>query len=409
MKNILKVFVLLIIISIFQACSFSKVSTLAKGGSVENVNFNENIPFDYYRHLIFIEVEIDGEMYNFFFDSVAELNVIGKHIADKVSYKSLTEAKVSGSSKGKTKANFVELEQMKIGDIVFNNTGSIIMELKHLEDVLGCKKVDGIIGNNLMRKAVWQINYDKQEIIITDRFENLMISDNAQIIKMEANSWGNIYLDGKLNGIDTRLTFDTGFAGKIKSNKKKFDKLIAKNEKVQWSKEYGMTGANITGISYGKMYNTLIDSLEIEGNKLNNIIISLEEESSSLVGNKYFENFIISMDWANDYLYFDPVKEIEADTLRGFDVIIHPNYKTDKTEIARVRNDFDISLVEPLLTEIIEINGEIVSEFSKQEFCDYWLENKERLRKSEVLELTLIREGKKELLSFERKVILPKL
>ena len=55
---------------------------------------------------------------------------------------------------------YVLLPKVTVGCVDFLNTGAAIADLKR-SSVIACLNVDGIIGANLMQKAIWQIDYEK--------------------------------------------------------------------------------------------------------------------------------------------------------------------------------------------------------------------------------------------------------
>ena len=89
---------ILMTVLVLQSCSTLKVSKLLKKGSVENTEFLEEIPFSYVNNLIFIDVVINGNSYNFIFDTGAEVSVIGEHIKNEVNYKNVTSYAVETST-----------------------------------------------------------------------------------------------------------------------------------------------------------------------------------------------------------------------------------------------------------------------------------------------------------------------
>jgi len=408
MKSLIKFFIIFFMAISFSHCSFTQFAVLAKKGSVSKEEFQTKIPFVYYNDLIFIKVVIDGNSYNFFVDTGAGLNVIGKNIIDQINYKHVSKSKVSGSSNISKKAQLIELEKISIANLDFAHTGAIIMDLSHLQELLACQKIDGIIGNNLLRKATWQINYNKQEIIISNKIENMFISPNAHKIDIDSKKWGNVYLDINIDGEKSKYTFDTGFTGKIKSNKALFNDLLKGNNNLEYIVETGRTGANIYEITNGYIYNVYVDSVDIEGIKIQNQIINLSESSKSLLGNGFFKNYILTMDWNNNRLYLDPMKEIEADTLKGYQLVYQPNYTSNKLEVIRYWDNYKLDDSISLGAQILEINGLDISNYSTDELCNYWGTERNKKNKEKVLNIVILDQGIEKYIQLNEAVLLPK-
>ncbi len=408
MTRFYKTTILVFVVVVSNSCSINKVATLAKQGSVTEKAFVKQIPFVYYNDLIFVEITIDEMPYNFFIDTGAELNVIGKHIINDIDHKVITKANVTSTSKTKQNLKFIELPKIVFSNIGFFNTGAIIADLSHFNKFFGCQKIDGIIGNNLMRKANWQIDYQNNIITITDNAINLKVSDKAHEIPMGSRKWGNIYLNGVIDGVKSKFTFDTGFTGSIKSDKKLFDALLANNKELEYVTETGEVGADLNGKTIGAIYKTYAKSIDIAGIKTNDQILSLEKGINSLVGNGFFENYILTIDWGNDKLLLDPVTEIVADTLKGYELILLPNYSTNKIEIRRHREGYNLGKGINLEGEITKINRTDVSNFTSIELCEFWEGEKNMVDKDKTLELELLNDGEKRILILTEKQLLPK-
>lgn len=379
-----------------------------KRSSVSNTNYYTQIPFAYYHNLIFVEVEIQGEKYNFFLDTGAEISVVGQHIIDKMAYGLITSSKVSSTSSTKRKYEFIELPKISIGSVDFENIGAITADFSHFKMILGCEDIDGIIGNNMMRKAIWQIDYTNKTLLLTDDFEKLIVSPEAAEIVMNSNDLGNVHFDVEIDGVKSKFTFDTGFTGKIKSDKQFLDKLILNNEGLAYTKESGITGININEVREGSTYNALVSKIDMEGLIVNDQIIDIQPLGSSLVGNKFFENYIMTLDWETDRLFLDLTTEIVADTLWGFGLGLSPNYFTNKIEVFNLQDDYPLDEPVSLGSEITRINNTDVADFNTAELCDYWEQEKESIRNNKTLKLLLLDNGVSKEVVLTRKALLPK-
>ena len=110
--------------------------------------------------VILFTVTIDGKEYVFAFDSGATTCLISKEISiNDSSIKTITYQDGYGNE---NKAELI-LKNYKIGNSSFNNIPTIVSDLK-LVNELGCIKIDGIIGANLINLCNWQIDPQKQII-----------------------------------------------------------------------------------------------------------------------------------------------------------------------------------------------------------------------------------------------------
>jgi predicted aspartyl protease len=408
MKQVYKIIIIIAVGVLLQSCSIYKVSKLAKQGSVSNTVYFTQIPFNYYHDFIFVEVTINDKKYNFFLDTGAEISAIGQHIKDEIDFKVIASSKVSATSKTKRDYEFIQLPKISISNVDFENTGAIIADLSHFEKLVGCVKVDGIIGNNLLRKSVWQIDYKNKKLIITDNFEKLMVSPEASEIVMNSGKSGNVYLDVTIGGAKSKFTFDTGFTGKIKSDKQFFDLLIENNNALEYTTETGITGANLHEVTTGTTYYAYVKTVNVEGVIVNDQIISLEQGSSSLVGNQFFKNYILTLDWKNDKLFLDLTSEIKADTLKGYELFFLPNYATNKIEVFCYQDDHLLEEKVSLGAEILMINDIDVSDFSTLELCEYWEREREIIKNEKTIDMVVLDSGVRKKIKLTQKILLPK-
>lgn len=408
MKTLNKILFVIALGTMFQSCALYKIPKLAKQGEVKSSNYVRETPFSYTNNVILVDVVINGKTFNFVFDTGAELSVIGRHIADEIDYKVIASSKIKATKKSEQKVEFIEIPKISFADVGFENTGAIIADIAHFDEIFGCHTIDGIIGNNLMRKSSWQIDYKNQKIRFSDNVEKLDVSKNASEITMDAGEIRNVYLDVTIDGVSSEFIFDTGYSGKIKADSSFFNLLVAKNKDLEYSTETGIAHSDINGNITGQTFNTMVKSIDVEGIVMSNQVISLAGNNNYLVGNKFFEDYTLTIDWENDKLFFDPTNEVEADTLKGYELSFYPNYKTKKVAISRFQDDHTLAEKISVDAEIVTINGVDVSNFSLEEMCTYWQREGEGIRNYKTLDIVVLDKGVNKKVKLTKKVLLPK-
>jgi|TARA_B110000902_G_C14200431_1_gene547523 predicted aspartyl protease len=352
-------------------CQSQKIKRLAKKGIVKQSNYNSKIPFRYEKKHIFIDVSINGEIYNFLFDTGFTVNAIDLKYIKNVDYKNVVKKNVSGSSIKKHKVQFIEMQKLSISNIDFNEIGATIMDLSFINKDYACssKPVAGVIGVNTLRKSNWQIDYQNQEILFSDNISNFNISDKAIEIKIIPKDWGNPIVDVDINGVSKKFTLDTGSSGNITTGNDFKGNLIT--NRINY---ISLTKKDKSNKNYNNYY-ALIEQIDIGDLKLNNHIISLEKGASSLIGNDLFEHFIITIDWINNKFFLEPINNPVGKTFRDFEILLKPNYSSNRIEISGFYNHKLLQKEYEIGTEIVKINEQDVSNLSKQQLCDFW-ENK---------------------------------
>ncbi len=409
MKYFIGITSLLLSMLLFPGCKFYKIPKLLKVGEVSKSEFLETVPMNFVSKIILVDVVIEGKTYNFVLDTGAELSVIGEHIADGLEYKNILSDQVNATTKEKSadKLQFVRMPKISIGSIDFEQTGALIADISHFDRVFGCNSIDGIIGNNLMRKAAWQIDYKDEEVSISNDAKKFFVSEEAHYMAVDAGNARNVYLNISLDGVSGRYAFDTGSAGSITADSALFKTLSEKNTALKYSEETGVISLNLNGTITGTNYNVLIEEINVQGLNFSDQIISLSGSKKPLMGNGLFQNFTLTIDWDRDTLIFDPNSILESDSLSVLELGITPNYISQRFEIAKMYGKHVLENPVSFNSKILMINGENVSDFTREELCSYWEMNKQLIKYADSLDLVILDGSQTREVHLTRKTLLP--
>lgn len=275
-----QLFLIIILLNLTGTNCFSqKKEQFSKQGVVKTKDYLVEIPFHYVNKHIFIEVLIDNKKYNFLFDTGYELSAIDQDIATEINYHLKKEIEISGSLIAAEQVRLVELPKITISTISFENTYGVLQNLSLIKSNYDSLKVAGVIGNNLIRKANWQIDYKNKVIRISDRMDQFVVPKTAHVVRMSKQKWGISYVDLFIDSKKHPFIVDLGSNGRFTSGLTKSDstnrKIIAQKVKIGDLELYEQT-------------------------------ISLEKGASSLIGNAFFQDYLLTMDWNNNQLYLAP-------------------------------------------------------------------------------------------------------
>ncbi len=279
MKYKINLSVLFFIVFILQGCSLTK---LQKSGSIENEQFHYRFNFSTAKGLILVPATIDGVQKNYIFDTGADLSLFhSDSINGKVS-------KISGASKREMEIGYSQIPSFEIGSVNFKNLDVWIGNLQGLKN-----KIDhfgGIIGQNLINKANWLINYPEKEIEVSN--ENLVDSTFQSIlIKRKGGSpYTYIQIDGKRY----RAVLDLGSSSvlNIPKDSKLAKKILITHKFEERSRKRFTIGGmqnieeKIGVLPLVKLGNISFDSIET----------TINTSSQLRIGVKFFENCIIYID-----------------------------------------------------------------------------------------------------------------
>lgn len=282
----------LILILILVGCSnFKKIY---KDGFVGSENFYAEVNYETNLDLILLPVEIEGETYRFLFDTGAP-NVISNELSEKLGTKKLRNGKVGDSQGNSDRLSVVMLDSVSIGGVSFYNTGSIVADL-NLAVEIGCLKIDGILGANLMKFAYWRIDSKNQIITLSSNLDTLSIGlTNPHILEFEPRRTYTPMVSLSLNdSLIDYVTYDTGSGGYVTLGKN--IKLDSESQLAEYC-GYGSTGlygSNLDTVRYGRIQVGLADFQQIGVGSYS------QSTSKKLLGMEFLEQFVQILDWENN-------------------------------------------------------------------------------------------------------------
>jgi predicted aspartyl protease len=303
--RLIKIIIGVLLIGLLASCSTIKALQYIKMGSVSERNFYVELPFEIRYGLIIVKVKIHGKVYDFLLDTGAP-NVLSTQVAKQLGIKAAGNGKAGDSQGQRATLQFAVLDSIGIGDLQFLNTGVAIADLQQSKEI-ACFKLDGLLGANLMRKAVWQFDYQRKIITITNKRDSLFIPKNAIWLNFHPNRVYTPLLDVQLNGItDANVEVDLGSNGDFCSSMKTYNALNEKGLPQQtYSYGYGASGlfgrGNQDTIRYAQIATIGIDSLQ-----LTNQMVYFIKSGVKTIGNNFFKNYTLIIDWSDNKLIMIP-------------------------------------------------------------------------------------------------------
>lgn len=369
------------------SCSTIKTIKLMKDGEVEQEEFSVQVPFEYRLGLIILKVNISGEEYDFLLDTGAP-NVISNELAEKLEINIVTEQEVGDSQGQKSDLELAKLDKISIGGIHFLNTGAVIADLS-LSNEVACLKIDGFIGSNLMRQAIWKFDYQNQIITITNSMNSFSIPELANKISFSPQLTGVPKIDLKINDVTQKnITFDLGSNGHISLSKNTYNSIVENNPSIPQTYSYGSSRSGL----YGKekvdsSYYLKVPSISFGDISLDSTIIKFSSGSSSTIGTKFFKNYDLIMNWFTEEITLIKKTEYTNSTLSSF------GFSCSKEE-----NKLIVSEVYEKL-ERLQIGDQILSidetnykELTSEQWCEI-VENG-LLKDKEEISITILRNNK---------------
>lgn len=356
-----KKYVLLLIV--FSNFCFAQNISVNKGNT-QKQNYYSEIQFEYVNGKIIIPVLINEIKYRFLLDTGAS-NLITKKLASILNPKSLQEIKVYDANDNKSSMNVVELPNLTIGNIVFENSVALSSnDEKNL--VFDCFNLDGFIGSNLLRNSIIQIDIKNKNLIITNDATKLKLNKKKSLtlslIGIQSSPYIWIKLKGEKSGKE-QVLLDTGMKGFYGVSSRNYS--LFKDEKIFKLLAYG-TGTESIGV-FGNSKNTtqqslILPKMEIANSNFLNISTITTNDDNSKIGIELFENGTATIDFLNKKFYYEQF-ENNLDLTKKF----------SKFSATILNNKFSIGIVwDEKLKDIINTGDEII-EINDKNYENYLL------------------------------------
>jgi hypothetical protein len=385
-KILLSALTLLVLVT--TACRTNKAYHLMVSGEIEQEDFNVKVPFEYTLGLISLKVNIAGEEYHFFLDTGAP-NVISKELAKKLKLRNDIE-KIIGDNQGNySKLGFSKIDKLSIGDLHFLNTGTAIADLKFLQEAT-CLKIDGIIGSNLMKKAIWKFDYQNQTITITNSREKLNISELASKIPFTTNIYGTPLIDIQLNStLEENVSVDLGSAHNLELSKKTFDSLTKSHPTLSKTFSFGNAAAGLYGNGKAdSTYYVKTPNISFGDISLENTVVGFRKNIISTLGTNFFKNYELIIDWFTKEIFLVNKSNYDYSTLANFGFAYSiQDGQLMVTEIYENMQDLELG------DQILEINQFRYEQLTSEQWCEIF-ENGLIDDKLQEISITILRDNK---------------
>ncbi len=377
MKNI-KFIPFLALIAIF--CSNCETSNVRKSltkkitqATVNDSTFRQEIPFEMMDNIPVIDVNIEGKTYKFILATGSLGCFISEELMQKLPKTALTEMKSKNRKGENQRYTYAQIPKIEIGNTTFYD---VLSGVTDVSKNYKCIKIDGVLGANLLSKAVWQIDYPNKKIKFANHRDSLFLGKNKQIIPFYSKSFAGIgvplaSLRVNYNFIGD-VVFDTG-----DKNAVYFPMTIHKS--------ISDTSQNVLFINKRDTNKlALLHNLTIgEQFHLKDVWIDKSNKSIARIGGVFFRNYVVTFDWKNRQIILSEDQKQIFETFGCY-------YSWTDTAGVRIgvivkNSEADKAGLKPG-EHIVKFNEHDVSEISQENFCSITKPNS-----SKVLRLSIKR------------------
>jgi PDZ domain-containing protein len=364
--------------------------------------------------IVYTQIGKNDKLYPFIFDTGAQ-TVLLDSLVDEVgndAYSVVSSSKREKDTKHAFNNDLLTVNKLQLGDVTFSNTG-VITAQKSRWGMLNCITPYGIIGYNVIQTCTYQINYSTKQITMTDDVEKLPNYHEIQWIKYKpsSNQESPIVKANLSDSIEVNLLFDTGMSGGISIlSHNYFNYYNSENENKVISclskPSIKIRGENEDDI---RSLKTKISNFSLGKNNTKDLVITIkdtpEREFTGFVGNKYLENYIITLDYANKRIGFIPNKLKVDNNNQTYGISYIPN--KNKMLVSSVYEGYEPanSGIHPG-DEIYSINGKVISDLDHNVFCEiYRKEFRFQQPGDSVLNIQILKNGTIQSYSFQKETM----
>lgn len=226
--------------------------------------FKSTFKYEPYGNAIFVKVLIKGKTYRLLFDTGA-VTAVSPRMVEELNLEIVGKEEVYDLGNTSKNLNFVKMDTINLNGINFFDTGAAVLDIEAVKD-FKCTGIDGFLGANFMRNAVWEVDMVKHEITFTNTIDAISIPEDTPHAKIF------IGYDGTPPAITAYLgneklystMIDYGYGGGISLFSYDFKKLREENADIKYVKSNG--GSTVAGV-YGDIktsttYKAIVDSFK---------------------------------------------------------------------------------------------------------------------------------------------------
>lgn len=282
-------------------CSVSCFAQNMNLGEMISSNVFYQISYSNYKKGVHEKVKLKNREHTFIFDTGAPL-CISKEIQKQNAYPIIERVQVHDSNNQTDSSEIVLVDTISFGGIYFTNIPALVLDFKN--SPIKDENVQGLLGSNVVRFLSIEFDLKRGLITFTDRLEKI----NVKGIKVRIDNQSNVWLPILINQtqIDT-ANFDTGMDGFYHMNINEAKKLFSSSvfsKKKKSKPDQGMFGS-------GKREEQLLvkaKSFIIAGTDLGKVHFNTTP-AKSRIGRKLLKYGVLTIDYLNSQLFFQPYKQ----------------------------------------------------------------------------------------------------
>jgi hypothetical protein len=253
-------------------------------GLIEPAATAVKLDFTTSKTVIILPAMLNGVAKNFLFDTGADLTLLNREkITGRIS-------KVTGSGGKKVSLGSEIIGSFKIADTNFKNTCAYNDKMTYFDNLL--PDFGGVIGQPIISKANWLIDYPKSKMIISDKTIETLGFETFKMKNVRAPEI-DIQLEGET--ITTQIDLGSSTALAIPASSNLAAKLLAKYTFKENTREvYRAGGSEVITEKVA-----IIPLIKFGSSEAVNIETKIYNTKNIRIGNDFFKDFTVYIDNTN--------------------------------------------------------------------------------------------------------------
>lgn len=387
--NLLKMLVGMLLLQGLLSCSLMKgyrALSIVRSGKATQKSFYAEIPFQERMGNILIPVTIGQQTYSYIFDSGAHFSLTDS-IRKLNQFKQKLTVQLGSANQSKSTVAVTQIDKLEAAGLAFKKVGAFVLDFNQAPRIR-CLTNGGLFGSSVIRKYVWQVDYNRKKIIATDQLSKLHLADNTIRIPVSLDKRGYPFIHLQVNGQPVRFLFDLGFGGLLSLPEVTAQQYV--RGPIIERAGIGSEGAH--GSLQETMKFALLDSVRLNQLVWYNVAISYAKSNNyPLVGAELAKYYLITMDFRNKALYLSPLANhpFKPEGFTHFGLSL--SYQAGKVIVEAVYGS------SPAQQAGIQVGDEITAidgqKISYSTYCECFFTSNDQLATAKRIELTIRNQG----------------
>jgi predicted aspartyl protease len=288
--------------------------TLLSGAKSPEGDFRVATGFRLNQNTILLQAQPEGasSVESFVVDSGAPMT-IAPALARELGLQTLATVDLAGPEGGHLSVPVTRIPGLNIAGLKFHDVGAVV-DWVEAPNPLACLSTAGLLGASLLQAAIWQIDFETQEIVITNSLSQLPGLANAMKIPFKrSDAAGSPRISvGVSDAEDVSLLLDLGFNGSIAMPLALLEKSGDRIADTAPTEE-GHSSSTVFGQKSSSARIAKLSELRIGDLRLKDFpVVTGTAVSDFHVGIDFLRHFRVTVDWLHNDLYLEPREKTSA-------------------------------------------------------------------------------------------------